>query len=187
MNQIIKLGQMDNSDGTFESANRVYSQEGISPTIPTCTSGGSQPKVLEIRGGKNVETILIKQATKTGYVECDIGGVADLNYVISKTRRGRVIEQGNICPTLTTENLPSVIEKWIWELDGVKYLIRIRKLTPRECWRLMDFEDEDYKRASEKVSQTQQYKQAGNSIVRNCLVALLGQMIPDHEDDYKGV
>lgn len=42
----IIIGEMDNSDGTFESANRVYDPEGICPTIPTCQGGGIQPKVL---------------------------------------------------------------------------------------------------------------------------------------------
>lgn len=57
---------------------------------------------------------------------------------------------GQICPTLTTENTPSVLEPWIWEIDGVTYLIRIRKLTPRECWRLMSFTDEDFEKAKYK-------------------------------------
>ena len=55
---------------------------------------------------------------------------------------------------------------------------RIRKLTPRECWRLMDFSDEDFEKAAEVNSNTQLYKQAGNSIVKNVLIAILGQMIP---------
>lgn len=46
----------------------------------------------------------IKQATKTGYALFELGGVADLNYVSSKTRRGRVESLGKISPTITTEN-----------------------------------------------------------------------------------
>lgn len=86
---------------------------------------------------------------------------------------------------------------------------RIRKLTPLECWRLMSFSDEDFlsaklgskqaaketlekyphlgKRAFtevqriEKMSNTQLYKQAGNSIVKNVLMAIFEQMIPGEE------
>lgn len=65
------------------------------------------------------------------------------------------------------------------------YDFRIRKLTPRECWRLMDFTDEDFEKAAEVNSNTQLYKQAGNSIIRNVLVAILGQMIPGKEEVYK--
>ena len=47
------------------------------------------------------ETIRIKQATRQGFIECAVGGVADLSYPSSKTRRGRVQEGGWICPTIT--------------------------------------------------------------------------------------
>lgn len=50
-----------------------------------------------------------------------------------------------------------------------KYKIRIRRLTPKECWRLMGFTDDDYDRASKVNSNTQLYKQAGNSICVPCL------------------
>ena len=52
----------------------------------------------------------------------------------------------------------------------------IRKLTPRECWRLMDFTDEQFDKAQEVNSNTQLYKQAGNSIVVSCLEAIFSQM-----------
>ena len=103
------------------------------------------------------------------------GGVADLSFPSSATRRGRVQEGGDVCPTLTaTESEICRIEKY-----------RIRKLTPLECWRLMDFSDEDFRKAESVNSNTQLYKQAGNSIVRNCLVAIFGQMLQGKEDDYK--
>lgn len=63
--------------------------------------------------------------------------------------------------------------------------MRIRKLTPREYWRLMDFDDEDYDKASQVVSESQLYKQAGNSIVVNVLTAIFGQMFEGKEDIYK--
>lgn len=62
-----------------------------------------------------------------------------------------------------------------------------RRLTPRECWRLMGFTDEEFQSAEQVNSNTQLYKQAGNSIVVNVLVAIIGQMIPGHENDYKNV
>lgn len=54
---------------------------------------------------------------------------------------------------------------------------RIRKLTPRECWRLMDFTDEDFEKAEAVNSNTQLYKQAGNSIVKAVLMAIFKQML----------
>lgn len=55
--------------------------------------------------------------------------------------------------------------------------LRIRKLTPKECWRLMGFDDEDFEKASQVNSNTQLYKQAGNSIVVNVLVGILGNLL----------
>ena len=55
--------------------------------------------------------------------------------------------------------------------------LRIRKLTPKECWRLMGFDDSDYEKASKVNSNTQLYKQAGNSIVVNVLVAIFKELI----------
>lgn len=55
--------------------------------------------------------------------------------------------------------------------------IRIRKLTPKECWRLMGFTDEDFDRAAAVNSNTQLYKQAGNSIVVQVLEAIFKEML----------
>ena len=57
--------------------------------------------------------------------------------------------------------------------------IRIRKLTPKECWRLMGFTDEEFERAAQVVSPSQLYKQAGNSIVVNVLSAIWSTMLDE--------
>ena len=53
---------------------------------------------------------------------------------------------------------------------------RIRKLTPSECWRLMGYTDEDFEKAAKVNSNTQLYKQAGNAIVKQVLMAIFLQM-----------
>jgi len=53
---------------------------------------------------------------------------------------------------------------------------RIRKLTPKECWRLMGFSDCDFEKAQAVNSNTQLYKQAGNSIVKSCLMAIFRKL-----------
>lgn len=115
-----------------------------------------------------VEKILIPQATKKGYIEMEVGGVYDLTYPNSKTRRGRVQENGNICPTLTssTQDIVNIDEQY-----------RVRKLTPLECWRLMSFTDEDfYKAKNAGISNSQLYRQAGNSIVVKVLEGIFENM-----------
>ena len=57
--------------------------------------------------------------------------------------------------------------------NSPKRKYRIRKLTPRECWRLMGFKDEDFDKAERYNSDTQLYKQAGNSIVVDCMCSFL--------------
>lgn len=57
--------------------------------------------------------------------------------------------------------------------------------TPQETWRLMGFSDADYNKASVSNSRMNLYKQAGNSIAKNVLVAIMGQLIPGKENTYK--
>lgn len=85
---------------------------------------------------------------------------------------GNVWDQDSVSPTIMTaqggNRQPLVV-------DNVKW--RIRKLTPKECWRLMSFSDEDCNRASKYVSDSALYKQAGNSIVTSCLVAIFYSLL----------
>lgn len=66
-------------------------------------------------------TVKIKQNNKKGYAECELGGVADLSYPDSKTRRGRVQEGGNVSPALTVTDLGGI--------NRIESKWRIRKLT----------------------------------------------------------
>lgn len=96
------------------------------------------------------------------------GGICDLSYPTSHTRRGRVIDMGEVSPTLMTGES---------DLCRVETEYRIRKLTPKECWRLMGFSDEDFEKAEKVNSNTQLYKQAGNSICKPVLMAIFKQMM----------
>lgn len=68
------------------------------------------------------------------------------------------------------------------ELEGKKF--RIRKLTPRECFRLMDVDDKDIdKIQASGISNSAQYKLAGNSIVTNCLYHIFRKMFISTENE----
>ena len=108
--------------------------------------------------------VAIKTANKKGYDLAIDGDGIDLGYPDSKTRRGRVGH--GVCKTLPTSDSQGV-------LDGY----RIRKLTPKECYRLMGFDDASFERASKVISNTQLYKTAGNSIVVNVLQAILKELL----------
>lgn len=93
------------------------------------------------------------------------GDGIDLGYPQSNTRRGRVGH--GVAKTIPTGDSQGT-------LDG----FRIRKLTPRECWRLMGFSDEDFDKAKTAgISDTQLYKQAGNSIVVDVLMAIFKELL----------
>ena len=111
----------------------------------------------------------IKNATKTGYLIAEDGDGIDTAYPFSKTRRGRV--QKNMAHTITTDDSKAVV---IGASGAKNY--RIRKLTPKECWRLMGISDNDFEKAQEVNSNTQLYKQAGNAIVVDVLEAIFTNM-----------
>lgn len=115
--------------------------------------------MIEPNGG-----LPIKTANKKGYDMAYDGDGIDLGYPDSKTRRGRVGH--GVSKTLPTSDSQGV-------LDG----FRIRKLTERECYRLMGFDDASFDRASKVISQTQLYKTAGNSIVVPVLEAILRELL----------
>lgn len=154
-----KLDKMP--DGHLDSLDNAKLCDVDTPTASTVTA-----RYHKGIGAHKDNMVMAKQATKKGYAECELGGVADLSYPTSETRRGRVENKGQICPTLTTDSQVCRIE--------TRY--RIRKLTPRECFRLMSFNDSDYDKAAEVNSQTQCYKEAGNSIVKVVLMAIMSQM-----------
>ena len=173
---------------------RVYGTDGAAPTISTMGGGNREPKVMEpctTRGGGIVSTIRasihkqgarnlienmktgrgyegvaipIRTANKKGYDMATNGDGIDLAYPESKTRRGRVGH--GVAKTLPTGDSQGT-------LDG----FRIRKLTPKECWRLMGFSDDDFAKAEKVNSNTQLYKQAGNSIVVDVLMAIFRELL----------
>ena len=134
----------------------------------------------------------IPQATSKGYIEVKPYGAFDWSYPDSLTRRGRVQgDHGDIAPTIMCQNeilvnmadqnaieLPS-------ELKGKKF--RIRKLTPRECFRLMGVDDKDIdKMQAAGVSNSGQYKLAGNSIVVDVLFHIFRKMFIETDQDFDG-
>lgn len=165
------LGNIYGFDGGNFAGN-VYDTDLDSPTIRTYQGGNQQPCIIEQKivamRGRNPEN------------------PSDRTAGLPTEQRLEPNEQG-ICNTLTSVqkyNLVLEVRKeidpkyhnFLYEIDGELYLIRIRKLIPIECWRLMDFTDEDFEKAASVNSQTQLYKQAGNSLVRCVMAAIMSQL-----------
>lgn len=96
--------------------------------------------------------LLVREATKSGYAKATAGDSVNFEHPNSKTRRGRVGH--GVAQTLTTSPQQCVV------MDDM----RLRYYTPRECFRLMGFDDEAFDKAEAVNSNSQLYKQAGNSI-----------------------
>ena len=145
-----QIGNISGSDsfGGNPQTGRVYGIDGISPTLNTMQGGGLEPKIV------------IREATKKGYAEATIGDYVNLEFPNSKTRRGRVGKQ--VANTLLTSDSQGVVTE----------NLKIRKLTPRECWRLQGFHDWAFDKAQEVNSNSQLYKQAGNSVTVNVIKAI---------------
>lgn len=190
-----------NSFGGNPQTGRVYSTAGIAPTLNTCGGGDREPKIISARAcltpdreekrqnGRRLKDegepaftltsqdrhgVLIRSANKQGYMTAQVGDGVDLAYPDSETRRGRVQPQRS--NTLTTsDNLGVLVDD---------ETIQIRKLTPKECWRLQGFTDEQYEKAAAVNSNSQLYKQAGNAVTVN-VVEEIGKHIMKIENEVK--
>lgn len=136
----------------YNQSGVVYEIDGISPTIRAYQGGNLEPKIR------------VKEATSQGYAEATIGDSVNISHPNSKTRRGRVGKQ--IANTLLTGESQGVVEPDF----------RIRKLTPKECWRLQGFPDWAFHKAQEVNSNSQLYKQAGNSVTVNVISAIAKEL-----------
>ena len=125
-------------------------------------------------GGGNVPIIKIGENMKTKNETICLNSKGGRNGIegLQPSLKDRIYDSNGIAACCATSNffMPNYT-------DG----LRIRKLTPKECWRLMGFDDEDYEKASKVNSNTQLYKQAGNSIVVNVLEAILTSLLLETE------
>lgn len=137
----IQVGNLDIKG--HDSIKRVYSEEGLSPTLTNMQGGNRQP-MIEVIG----------------------------NYSPSNHEASRIVDSDGLAPTVK-ENHGTV--------TATNVGLRIRKLTPKECWRLMGFNDKDFENAQKVNSNTQLYKQAGNSIVVNVLEKIFKNLFKESD------
>ena len=176
---------------SFAQSGRVYNKSGLSPTLTTMQGGDTIPKILETQSCSHYK---IREETKKGYSEAVVGDSVNLAYASSSGRRARVGK--GIAHTLTTSgNMGVVVAQ---EGNGKSilgtirancfYRLRIRRLTPRECFRLQGFPDWAFDKAASVTSKSQLYKQAGNSVsvpIIATIAKLLKQL--EEEDEYTGI
>lgn len=141
-----------------DQLSRVYSEEGVSPALNTMQGGNRQPKIIEdyviaASRGRNPENTSDRTTGAPTEQRLEINSIGTSNTITSVQKDNYVISSN----------------------------LKIRKLTPKECWRLMGFPDWAFKKAQEVNSNTQLYKQAGNSIVVPVLEKIFGNMFTKGE------
>ena len=160
-NVVKQIGTISKCDGNWKNpqVGRIYSTDGCSPTLNTCGGGSHEPKIVQV-GNINPS---------------------------GKGMNGNVFDENGLAPTLTT-NKGEGNKIAIHQVHKIEPPIRIRKLTPKECFRLMGFSDENFEATEKMVSNSQLYKQAGNSIVVDVLYYILVELykaMPYLFDDLK--
>ncbi len=118
----------------------------------------------------------MRRCDSSNYISKEVGENYNLKpqkigSLYEERQAGSIYSEGAMCPTLTTESSNN------WNiLLGLKDL-RIRKLTPRECFRLMGVKDEDFDKVKKNQSDASLYHLAGDSIVTNVISAIFSQLI----------
>ena len=139
-----RIGGLFDTEKSKHQAGSIWDKECISPTIDTMQGGYRQPLVT------------IDDNVSNDEIKINVIG----NYSPSGYDASRIVDENGLAPTVKENHgtVTATIQNY-----------RIRKLTPKECWRLMGFDDEDFEKAEKVNSNTQLYKQAGNSIVVDVL------------------
>ena len=193
---------------------RIYSANGLSPTLNTAQGGGLEPKVLIERPQRASQTkVLLGKYKRNEY-----GKAIRKAYESGKIKVHRKdlkkfsLEKSDVSNTLTTvqnDNLIGMVKTHKIKIDSRRFkengkptflvnvddrngvmlkngdVVAIRKLTPRECWRLQGFSDEQFEKAKKAgISDTQLYKQAGNAVTVD-VIEQIGKRLVLEDDEAK--
>ena len=178
MNEDAKIKVVGNYSPSNHEASRIVDSEGIAPAVKENHGTVNAVEVRTTRGKEVVSTIrasIYKQGTRNieENVRSGLGyeGVMEVNRQPLKfLNRNQKNIEGDYAYTIDTCHTGGIRE--VYESEKV----RIRKLTPKECWRLMGFDDADFEKAERECSNCQLYKQAGNSIVVPVIEAIYKQL-----------
>ena len=145
-------------EAKFESTNRIYDVGGCSPTLSTMQGGNQEPKILESKivamRGRNPDNPSDRTAGNPTEQRLEVNMQGTSNCLTSVQKDNLLLE---------------------------KHQYRIRKLTPMECGRLMGVSDEDIDKMAAVNSNSQLYKQFGNSIVVAVMVAMFRNLNIEQE------
>lgn len=206
--KIKRLGNLYDENAGGARAGNVYAPNGLAPALQTAQGGNRQPLIIEPHANKIVRAGTIgKHETDEVLSVCGISKtlkatdyknpvkimasepkIKIVGRMDGYERTGRVYSSNGIaCNPLAREDSMQILEepapkggqREVKILETTQEAYRIRKLTPRECFRLMGFTDNDFDKIH-GISNTQLYKMAGNSIVVNVLEAIFKQLFKEN-------
>lgn len=178
-------------EAKFESTNRIYDVGGCSPTLSTMQGGNQEPKILESQivamRGRNPDNPSDRTTGSPTEQRLEVNMQGTSNCLTSVQKDNLVMEetilqmarefnsggQHEICPSVTAHSFQNN--------NLLKCQYHIRRLTPRECGRLMGVSDEDIDKMATVNSNTQLYKQFGNSIVVDVMCAMFRNLNIEQE------
>ena len=179
-------------DKMHKQSRRYYDRNGIAPTMHTCGGGKLEPKIAEpltcAMRGRNPNNPSDRTAGTPTQQRLEIGGT-NANCLTTVQKDSLVVEpiaydeqnkyfrQDGCVETLTTDGSSPKHNNRVVEPN-----CRIRKLTPRETWRLMGVKDEDFERVQGNQSNSSLYHLSGDSIVTTVLMAIFGMMLQNDFD-----
>ena len=179
-----QIGNIAKDPNREHIQDRIYDPSGLAPTLNTVGGGNLEPKIM-IDGltrdtQKQRARVFNPSGLAASLISTDYKEPPQISVIgqLKCGEKGRVVDRDGIGYILTATEYKDPLK--IAE-PGNTRTVRIRKLTPRECWRLMGFMDEEFDRVH-GISNSQLYKQAGNSIVVNVLSALLSQLFSRTEE-----
>lgn len=179
-------------ESKFESTNRIYDVGGCSPTLSTMQGGNQEPKILEEQipckldkmPNGHLDSLDNAGSLTEQRLEVNMQGTSNCLTSVQKDnlllenniqKVGQISSNGSQCGTVISDNGISanlVAGTHGYANSHIATQYRIRKLTPRECGRLMGVSDEDIDKMAVVNSNTQLYKQFGNSIVVDVMCAM---------------
>lgn len=199
-NSVRRITGLFDSENKTHQAGSIYDEKGLAPTLTSASGGNIQPHIFVQEGTKAGVTKAVDGDSINVSYPNNIKKRGRVGKQVSQT----ILASNNNMATLEKTNIKNIAmfnpynNSRIEDIDPTQtahcggiyssaavlisedgeYYFRIRKLTPKECWRLMGFQDEDFEKArSIGMSDTQLYKQAGNSIVVNVLVEIFKKLI----------
>ena len=161
---------------------RVYDPEGLAPTLNTVSGGSLEPKIIEVpcaiaSRGRNPDNPNDRTTGSPTEQRLEPNTTNCANTLTTVQKDNYILEPKVIDDTVGFYDEPRIYDETVPTLRAERYglkvtecnpELRIRKLTPKECFRLMGFSDEDFD-SIHGISNAQLYKMAGNSIVVNVL------------------